>query len=320
MRKRPPHQLPDEKREKFEQGLKLEWVSIFFLFTITLAIYFTMGSSQAMKAAWVEDALSMLPPIAILLAARYRDRDPSESFPYGYHRVIHVAFLATALILFVLGAYILYDSIMSLVQMHHPTIGTMVVFGHQVWAGWIMIAALVYSVIPPFVLGRMKLPIAKETHDKALKADADINKADWLTGGSAILGIVGIGFGLWWADSVAAIIISADIVKDGIDNLVRVVGDLMDQRPTGVEEGEPLGLVDEIAAALVELDWVRAADARLRETGHLVRGEVYVVPEGDAASLDQLGEARRLATSLDWRLHDLAVVAVEELEAETGEG
>ena len=45
-----------------------------------------------------------------------------------------------------------------------------------------MIAALVYSVIPPFVLGRMKLPLAAELHDKTLQTDANLNKGDWLTG------------------------------------------------------------------------------------------------------------------------------------------
>jgi hypothetical protein len=51
-----------------------------------------------------------------------------------------------------------------------------------VWLGWLMIAALVYSGIPPFILGRMKLPLARELHEKALQTDADINKGDWLAG------------------------------------------------------------------------------------------------------------------------------------------
>ncbi len=312
MRTRSTYELPDEKREKYERGLRLEWWSLFFLFTITVVIYLTMGSSQAMKAAWVEDALSMLPPIAILIAARYRNREPTEDYPYGFHRSIHVAFLATALILFVMGSYILYDSVHSLVTMHHPTIGMMVVFGHPVWAGWVMIAALVYSIVPPLVLGRMKLPIAEETHDKALHADAAINKADWLTGGAGILGILGIGYGLWWADSVAAIVISLDIVKDGLQNLRRVIADLIDQRPTSVGKAEPLGLEERLSGALRELDWVEGADARLREEGHVVAGEAYVVPRGGAATVEQIDEAGRTATGCDWRLHDVVITIVEE--------
>lgn len=318
MKVRAAYELPEEKRRTYERGLKLEWVSLFFLFTITVVIYLTMGSSQAMKAAWVEDALSMLPPVAILIAARYRDREPTEEYPYGFHRSIHVAFLATALILLVLGSYILYDSLHSLVTRHHPTIGTMVILGHQVWAGWVMIAALVYSIVPPLILGRMKLSVAEEIHDKALHADATINKADWLTGGAGIAGIVGIGFGLWWADSVAATVISADIVKDGVENLRRVIADLIDQRPTSVD-GEPLGLQRELAEAMRGLDWVEDADARLREEGHVVAGEAYLVPQGGSATVDQVDEAGRAAVEVDWRLHDIVVTIVRSVGEESAE-
>ncbi len=31
----------------------------------------------------------------------------------------------------------------------HPTIGTVMLFGHTVWLGWLMIAALLYSAVPP---------------------------------------------------------------------------------------------------------------------------------------------------------------------------
>ena len=41
-----------------------------------------------------------------------------------------------------------------------------------------------------------------------LYADAKMNKADWLTATAAMVGVVGIGVGLWWVDAVAAIAIS----------------------------------------------------------------------------------------------------------------
>jgi len=44
-----------------------------------------------------------------------------------------------------------------------------------------MVAALIYSIIPPLILGRMKLLLAAELHDKPLQTDANINQGDWLT-------------------------------------------------------------------------------------------------------------------------------------------
>jgi len=45
-----------------------------------------------------------------------------------------------------------------------------------------------------------------------------MNKANWLTAGAAMVGVVGIGFGLWWADAAAAAIIPLDITEDGVSN------------------------------------------------------------------------------------------------------
>ena len=61
-------------------------------------------------------------------------------------------------------------------------------------------------------LGRAKMKLAQKLHDKVLYADADMNKADWMTAVAAMVGVAGIGIGLWWADSVAALVISASIL------------------------------------------------------------------------------------------------------------
>ena len=59
-----------------------------------------------------------------------------------------------------------------------------------------MLPALAYSALPSVLLGRAKIPLAEELHNKVLYADAKMNKADWLTAGAAMVGVVGIGFGL----------------------------------------------------------------------------------------------------------------------------
>jgi divalent metal cation (Fe/Co/Zn/Cd) transporter len=74
--------------------------------------------------------------------------------------------------LFGFGLYILGDSVFKLVMAERPNIQTVEIFGRRVWLGWLMIAALVYSVVPPFILGRMKMPLARELHDKALQTSA----------------------------------------------------------------------------------------------------------------------------------------------------
>ena len=195
------HELPPDKHEVLKKAVRLEWLTIAYLLSAIVILYFALGSSQAMKAAWAEDILSLLPPIAFLIASRVRRRQPNTTFPYGYHRVTSIAFLCASVALLSLGAFVLYDSVTKLLMFEHPPIDLVKPIGDSpVWLGWLMLPALAWSAVPAVFLGRAKQPLAKELHDKVLYADAEMNRADWLTAGAAMLGVVGIGFGLWWAD------------------------------------------------------------------------------------------------------------------------
>ena len=313
MRERDTHELPDERERDRRRAIRLEWATIAAMLSVITLLYFTMGSSQAMKTAWVEDILSLVPPLAFLIASRYSGRAPTDRFPYGFHRTIAIAFLCASVALAGFGALLLYDAVLKLIMREHPSIGTVVVFGQQVWLGWLMIAALAYSVVPPIVLGRMKLPLAERLHDKALHADAAMNRADWLTGLAAAVGIVGIGVGWWWADSAAAALISLDILRDGWKNLSQSVRDLMDERPTRVGSREPDPVTERVRAALRAMDWVADADLRLREEGHVLTGEAFVVPRGDERLTERLAHAAREIHALDWRLYDVSIVPVRSL-------
>ena len=312
MKRGHPHELPADKKRVHARAVRLEWLTLAYLVTAIVLIRLTMGASQAMKVAWIEDMLSLIPPAAFLIASRVRDRQPDERHPYGWHRSISIAYLIASVALLVMGAVLLLDSIMKLVTFEHPTIGTVTLWGHHVWLGWLMLPAAAYSAFPAMALGRMKLPLARELHDKVLFADAKMNKADWLTGMAAIGGILGIAYGLWWADAVAAAVISADILSDGVSNVRTAVADLMDKAPTLVDGSARDPLPARVETELAKLPWVRHASARLREEGHVFSGEVFVTPAGDGVSLDRLAEANELLNELDWRLYDVVVVLVAE--------
>ena len=92
-----------------------------------------------------------------------------------------------------MGGFVFFDSAIKLVRAEHPPIGVIQLFGQEVWLGWVMIAALVYSGLPAVFLGRAKLRLADDLHDKVLYADAQMNKADWMTVTAAIGGAGGDG-------------------------------------------------------------------------------------------------------------------------------
>jgi hypothetical protein len=68
-----------------------------------------------------------------------------------------------------------------------------------------------------------------------------------------------------------------------------------------------------------ECDWVSRGAVRLREEGHVFTGEVLVVPEevalsDDAELLDRLEELAGRLLDLEWKLHDLVVVPVRDID------
>jgi len=308
------HELPPHKHELLRKAVRLEWFSIAYLLTAIVLLYFTLGNSQAMKAAWVEDILGLAPPAAFLVASRLRRRAPNRRFPYGYHRVTSIAFLCASVALLSLGGFILYDSVSKLVRFEHPPIDLVKPFGDEpVWLGWLMLAALTYSAVPQVVLGRLKQPLARQLHDKVLFADAEMNRADWMTAAAAMLGVVGIGLGLWWADAVAASLISLDIVHDGYKNVKAAVDDLMDKEPTVVDHSRTDPLPQRLRNELLALDWVKDAEVRLREEGHVFVGEAFVVPTDDQDLVERIDRANRELLQLDWRLHELVIAPVREI-------
>jgi cation diffusion facilitator family transporter len=297
----------------------LEWVTIAFFASAVTLMYLALGSSQAMKAAWIEDLLAFIPPITFLIANRVRYRRPNEQFPYGYHRAVAIGFLASAFALLILGGYILYDSIIKLISFEHPPIGVVQPLGDPIWLGWLMIGALTYTLVPAVILGRLKQPLASSLHDKILYADAEMNRADWMTAGAAILGVLGIRFGLWWADAVAALAISISIVKDRVKSLGAAVSELMNRRPRTVDDSADDPLQARVETELRRLPWVRDVRVRLREEGHVFYGEAAIVPRTTDHPVDRIEEAAEKAKSLDWRMHDLVVTMVDGLpEFESG--
>lgn len=305
--------LPPAQARALRRATRLEVVTLLYMMTCVAVVLATAGSSQAMKTAWVEDSLALVPPLAFLVAVRRARRRPDADHPYGFHRSTGVGHLTAAVALLAVGLLLVEDSATSLLRAEHPPIGTVHVWGHTFWAGWLMVAAMVYTGIGPFVLGRMKLPLAEELHDKVLFADADMQKADWMTAAGTIAGVLGIGIGLWWADAGAALLISASIVRDGWRNLHYATTALMDQRARTFDDREPHPLTRRVDEVLVALPWVADSRCRVRDQGHVFHVEAFVRPASGAPSLDQLEEAVRLLRDLDWKVNDVVVMPVRDL-------
>lgn len=309
------HELPVDRRRDFERATRLEWVSLAYISTNVALLALVMGGSQMMWAAWIDEALSLLPPIAFLVAARFRERAPSEAFPYGCHRANSIAFLVAALALFAFGGYLVTDSTWSLLKLERPSIGTVEWNGASIWLGWLMIPVLLWTGVPAFFLGRAKLLPARRLHNKVLHADAQMMAADWKTDATSIVGIFGIVAGWWWLDASIALLIGAAIANDGIRNVCACIGDLMDRAPHDVINDVSEGLPSRLETELRKLDWVADARVRLRESGQVFFGEAFIRPVDERSLIARAEEAQSCAYRTDWRVQELVIQFVRFVEA-----
>lgn len=268
---------PREIRADIAAAQRLEWWNIGWTISIVIVMGLAMGGSQAMQTAWIEDMLGLVPPIAFLIAVRFEARAPNARFHCGYDRVNGLGFMIAAVALAAVGLFLLKDAVTALAMREHVTIGTVRIWGRDVWLGWFMLAAQAYATIPPLIIGRKELPLAERLRDKLLHTDALMNKANWQTGVAGFVGVAGLGFGFWWADPAAAAVISASIIHDGWKALKIATSELVDGTPR--ELGSEAKSKEAAAVAKALKAEFPDATVMLRETGRYIRAEVVgVVP------------------------------------------
>lgn len=312
MRHTSSFELPPDKERELRQARRLEWWTLAYLASSAAFLGLTMGSSQAMRTSFYEDLISAVPATMFLVCTRIARWKPNERFPYGYHGAVSIGYLTASLALVVMGSFLVIEAALKLMAAERTTIGGITIAGRTVWAGWPMLAALAYTAVPSVFLGRAKLRLAPKVHDKILYADAKMMKADWVAETGAAAGVLGVGFGFWWADPAAAALVSLSILKDGVDNVGVAVGDLVERRPMKTDRTGPEPLVKELRRCIEELDWVEQAEVRLREVGHVFFGEVFVTPRAGVADLPaKIRDAVAVALSLNWRLHDVTITPLE---------
>lgn len=309
--------LPAEQQTALRQAVRWELFTIGYTAVTILLVATVVGSSQSMKTAWIEDMLSLMPQLVFLIALPFVRRRPTTRHPYGWHRAMSVGHLVAGVALLAVGLNLAVEAAVGLIKAEHPTIGSVNLFGTTVWLGWLMVAVMVVVVIGPlFFYGPAKARIAPTLHNKVLYADGDMAKADWHTNAASIVGVLGVGVGLWWLDGAAALFISLGIVHDGFRNTKAALGDLMDQRALAYDSAEPHPAIDQVRGILRALPWVDDAGVRIRDMGQVLHVEAFVVPQARDAGVAQIREASEAIADASWQMQDVVVTLCDEIPEE----
>lgn len=305
--------LDDAGRKALRRAVRMEWATIAFLAVTIPVVGIVTGSSQAMRAAWIEDMLSLAPPIAFLVAVRVMSRAATPRYPYGYFRSVGVAHLVAGVALLTMGAFLLIESASTLVRGERPPIGSVEIFGQSVWLGWFMMAVMAATIPLPIWFGRVKMRLARQLHNKVLYADADMKQGRLDDGGrldrrcrrhragTLVGGCRGCDLHL-----------GQHPVGRGEEH------EGLDHRP----DGHPCHDLRRRGAAsrhrpdprspVVARMGGRGAH-RTRDQGQFFHVEAFVRPrKGRMPRLSQLERASAECRELDWKMHDVVIVPVQK--------
>jgi len=300
--------LPPYERQVLRRAVKWQFFTIGYTACTITVVALVLGQSQAMKTAWIEDMISLLPQVSFLIALLFTRRPPNRDHPYGWHRAMGVGHLLAGAALLIIGGRLAFDAVVHLVTAEQPKIDDIELFGHPIWLGWLMVGVMAVIIIGPFIYGHAKAKLAPVLHNKLLAADADMAKADWQTNVASIVGVLGLGIGWWWLDGVAALFISVGIIWDGLRNCSSAIQDLMDRRARNYDDTQPHELRRPIFEFLASQPYVSDAGIRMRDEGQVFHVEVYVAFADEQVTLDRLDAISAGIYELDWKLHDIVVV------------
>jgi cobalt-zinc-cadmium efflux system protein len=303
--------FPPEVARGFHRARRIEWLNIILTALSVLIVGSVLGSSQAMKSAWVEDTTSLIPPICALIALHRERKSANRGHPFGYFGAGVVAFALASGAILLVGLLLVWDSAGTLIRAEHVAIESVTVLGQDVWLGYLMMGALVLSGGWPIVVSQFQRKAAKAIFDRPIFADAYMNKAQWLSSSAALIGVLLAAFGVWWGDALAGIVIALDIVHDGYSHLRQAASDVMDSSPRTFEKDRLDPLVSRMANEAKDVRGVSDCEVLARENGRFLFVHLLVEPSGDGLTPAIATRLRERLIKLSWRLMYLGVEVVD---------
>jgi cation diffusion facilitator family transporter len=182
------------------------------------------------------------------IAVRVSGKPADAEHHYGHGKIESISALAETGLLFLLSGIVIWEAVKRLV--YHE--------GHIVEATVAAFAVMALSIVVDFFRARALTKAAKATASQALEADALHFSSDLWSSSAVIVGLIGVRFGISWADSAAALVVALLVCIAGFRLGRRTIDTLTDTAPAGVAE-RVTAIADRIPG-VVSVERVRARE------------------------------------------------------------
>lgn len=258
-----------------------------------------VGRSGAMIADAVHSASDFATDIVVLAFVRISAKPRDDDHHWGHGKYETLASLIIGIALFTVGVEILLDSAEKI---------TAVTKGEVLpRPGAIAIVAAALSIVAKELLYRYTIHIGKQTESPSVVANAWHHRSDALSSIGALLGIGAAYFlGEKWriADPIAAIVVSALIMKVAIDLCRTALAELLEKSlPRAVEE-EILSII------LATPNVYKPHNLRTRRIGADIAIEVHIRVEGNMTVNESHEISKQIEIALRDRFGERTAVAI----------
>lgn len=237
-----------------------------------------MAHSQALVADGLHTLSDLASDVVVLLAAKHGSQDADDEHPYGHRRIETLGSVVVGLALMGVAAGIAIEAFSHLLQ---PT--------HGPGPEPVALAFALLAIAAKESMYHYTMHVAKRVKSNLLKANAWHHRSDVLSSLIVFAGIGGTLLGFEHLDSIAAIAVSAMILRIGWQLATSGVRELID---TGLDADE----VEAIRDSILALDGVKSLHMlRTRRMGGEALADVHIQvnPRISVSEGHHIGEAVR---------------------------
>lgn len=261
-----------------------------------------VGHSYALIADAIESTADVASSTIVLGGLQVADREPDETYPFGYGKAETLAGAVVALMLLGASIAIGIEAIREIRTPHHTP-------------AWWTLLVLVIVIIVKAGLSRWVDGVATDIGSTAVKGDAWHHMSDALTSAAAFIGItIALVGGPGWesADDWAALGASAVIAVNGVLLLRPAVADLMDRSAES-------HIVEDIRLAATSVAGVLAVEKLfVRRVGVGYRVVIHVQAEPAMTLRDAHGLGGLVSRAIHARVSAVQAVMVHMEPYENG--
>jgi cation diffusion facilitator family transporter len=253
---------------------KVAIISVFaavFLTGFKLVIGLLTGSLGILSEA-LHSGLDLIAAVITYFSVRVSDKPPDNEHNYGHGKIENFSAFIEAILLVITCIWIIYEAVGRLV-----TGKTLIEV--NVWSYVVVISSIIIDISR----SRALYKVARKYNSQALEADALHFSTDIWSSAVVLLGLVCANFGLFFADSIAALLVALIVLSVSYKLAKKAVEALLDKAPR-----DTIKIVEEILRSYKEVLQFHSIKIRTAGADTFIKFNIHLDPASNLSEVHLL--------------------------------